>query len=164
MDEQKETSVGGGLSAKQKHAIPYLVQNPNISEAAEQAGISRATVYEWLKVPAFREELERQRLISYDETLAEFHSLGGAALDSYREAFGYYQTKWPAARDFFRQLARTKELSVNAQRASETARRDDAILKRLEDIEKKLAAIKATDPPEPSVVKLKRRSGSKKKN
>jgi len=140
------------------------MRNPNISEAAEQAKISRAVVYEWLKQPEFREELERQRAVSYDETLAKFYSLGGAALDSYREAFGYYQTKWPAARDFFRQLARTKELSVNAQRASETARRDDAILKRLEDIEKKLAAIKETDRPEPSVVKLKRRSGSKKKN
>jgi len=164
MDEQKETSVGGGLSAKQKHAIPYLVQNPNISEAAEQAGISRATVYEWLKVPAFREELERQRVISYDETLAKFYSLGDMAIKAYAIALDCYEYRRAAASDFFRHLAKAKEVYVNAQRSSETARSQDAILKRLEDIEKKLSARKETDPPEPSAVKLKRRSGAKEKN
>jgi hypothetical protein len=160
MNDQNDTTVGGGLSAKQMHTIPYLVQNPNISEAVEEAGISRATVYEWLKVPAFREELDRQRAISYDETLAKFYSLGDLAIKAYAIALDSFEHRRAAASDFFKHLARAKEGYVNTQRANETARSQDAILKRLEEIEKTLA-MRKPEQPESSVVKLKRRTGAK---
>jgi hypothetical protein len=153
-----------GLTPKQRNAIPYLVQYPNISEAAEQAGIARATIYEWMKIPAFREELERQRVISYDELLAKFYSLGNLAIKAYAISLDCYEYRRAAASDFFRHLARAKEVYVNTQRSSETARSQDAILRRLEDIEKKLAVIMETYPREAKVVKLKERPGSKEKN
>jgi hypothetical protein len=121
-------------------------------------------VYEWLKLPAFREELDRQRVISYDETLAKFYSLGDLAIHAYTIALDTFEHRRAAASDFFRHLARAKEVLVNAHRSSETARSQDAILKRLEDLEKKLAERKEPDPPEPRVVKLKKRPRLKEKN
>jgi hypothetical protein len=161
---EKKNSLKNGLTPNQLRAIPCLVQNPNISEAAEQAGIARATIYEWLKIPAFRNELESQRVISYEETLAKFYSLGDLAIKAYAMALDTYEHRRAAASDFFRHLARAKEVFVNAQRSSETARSQDAVLKRLKDIEKKLAERKETDQLEPRVGKLKKRSGSKEKS
>ena len=42
------------LTRRQQLAIECLVTIPTIAEAARNAGVSRATLYRWLKKPAFR--------------------------------------------------------------------------------------------------------------
>ena len=54
-DEPKE------LTSKQKRALPYLLEARSIEEGCKRAGVSKATVYEWLKDDVFRNELKRQR-------------------------------------------------------------------------------------------------------
>jgi hypothetical protein len=49
------------LAEKQLKAIPHIIAARTMAEAAEKAGISRNTLYEWLKIPAFNDELRRQR-------------------------------------------------------------------------------------------------------
>jgi len=46
---------------RQARAIPFLLSSSTITAAAKQANISTAQIYEWLKDPEFKGELERQR-------------------------------------------------------------------------------------------------------
>lgn len=51
----------GNLTARQLKAIPLILASATYTEGMEKAKISRKTLYEWLKQPEFKEELERQR-------------------------------------------------------------------------------------------------------
>jgi len=57
------------LSHRQKKSIPYLVSSPTYEEGCRKARISRNTLYEWLKFPAFREELKKERRVVIGESL-----------------------------------------------------------------------------------------------
>ena len=48
-------------------AIPIIVTSPTYSEACKKAKVNRTTFYEWLKIPDFKAELDRQR----DEVAAD---------------------------------------------------------------------------------------------
>jgi Helix-turn-helix of insertion element transposase len=62
-DEPKE------LTSKQKRALPYLLEARSIEEGCKRAGVSKATVYEWLKNDVFRNELKRQRNLIIDSAV-----------------------------------------------------------------------------------------------
>jgi hypothetical protein len=49
------------LTKRQLQALPYLLACGTYEEAARQANISVKQIYCWLKVPAFKEELDRRR-------------------------------------------------------------------------------------------------------
>jgi len=49
------------LSDKQLRVIPHLLAAPSIEEGCKSAKVGKATVYEWLKNEAFRDELRRHR-------------------------------------------------------------------------------------------------------
>jgi len=55
------------LSDRQLKAIPVIVASPTYSEGCKKAKLNRTTFYEWLKIPEFKVELDRQR----DEIAAE---------------------------------------------------------------------------------------------
>ena len=55
------------LTDRQLKAIPIIVTCPTYSEACKKAKVNRRTLYEWLKIPEFKAELDRQR----DEIAAE---------------------------------------------------------------------------------------------
>ncbi len=55
------------LTERQLKAIPHLVSCPTYTEGCEKAKINKTTLYKWLKEPAFKAELDRQR----DEIAAE---------------------------------------------------------------------------------------------
>lgn len=55
------------LTDRQLKAIPIIVTSPTYSEACKKAKLNRTTFYEWLKIPEFKAELDRQR----DEVAAE---------------------------------------------------------------------------------------------
>jgi len=58
---QKDTNKGLRLSEKQVIAIQALMRSRTYSEAAEAAGVSRATLYRWLKNDLFNAELSKQQ-------------------------------------------------------------------------------------------------------
>jgi hypothetical protein len=49
------------LTAKQARVIPYLLGAPSLEEGCKRAGVSKVTVYDWLKQEIFRQELKHQR-------------------------------------------------------------------------------------------------------
>ena len=49
------------LTARQLKAIPVIVANPTYTEGCKKAKLNRTTFYEWLKIPEFKAELDRQR-------------------------------------------------------------------------------------------------------
>ncbi len=55
------------LSRRQLKVIPFIVSSATYTEGCEKAKINKATLYKWLKQPAFKAELEKQR----DEITAE---------------------------------------------------------------------------------------------
>ena len=55
------------FTARQLKAIPHIVGSPTYTEGCKKAKINKTTLYEWLKEPEFKAELDRQR----DEVAAE---------------------------------------------------------------------------------------------
>jgi len=51
----------GGLTERQVKAIPHLVAATTYDQGCRDAKIARNTLYEWLKDPAFKDELKSQR-------------------------------------------------------------------------------------------------------
>jgi DNA-binding phage protein len=51
----------GNLSARQRLALPIIAAEPTIDGAADKIGVTRKTVYEWLKQESFKQALEVAR-------------------------------------------------------------------------------------------------------
>jgi hypothetical protein len=49
------------LTARQVKFLPVLLASPTYTQACQAGRVSRDTLYGWLKDPAFKTELERQR-------------------------------------------------------------------------------------------------------
>lgn len=61
MDETRpKWTVKKELTARQKNAIPFLLTLP-VERACDEAGLSKQTVYTWLKQDAFKKEIRRCR-------------------------------------------------------------------------------------------------------
>ena len=63
----KKTDAEPKLTERQRKAIPSIVSSPTYTRGCKKAKINKATLYEWLKVPEFKAELDRQR----DEVASE---------------------------------------------------------------------------------------------
>jgi len=50
-----------GLTERQLKAIPFLVASPTYEAGRKLARVSKNGLYEWLRNPTFRNELQRQR-------------------------------------------------------------------------------------------------------
>jgi hypothetical protein len=63
MDETPdlETEPSQGLTLRHQRLLAALVSNPDIQAACKAVGVGRSTAHRWLKDPAFRAELARQR-------------------------------------------------------------------------------------------------------
>ncbi len=57
------------LTKKQARAIPFILQGKTIAEGCEKAGISLETFYQWMRIPVFQEEFQRQRKAIVDSAL-----------------------------------------------------------------------------------------------
>ncbi len=61
MDENRpKWTVNTELIARQKKAIPLLLTLP-VERACDEAGLSKQTVYTWLKQDAFKKKIRRYR-------------------------------------------------------------------------------------------------------
>ena len=75
----------GLLSEKQLNAIPLIIASRTMTEGAEKNGISRNTIYEWLKNPVFKAELQRQREVVVEEALEQLKTHAVKAVDNLGE-------------------------------------------------------------------------------
>lgn len=66
-DKNQQNTEKMQLTSRQLKAIPVIVASATYSEGCKKAKINRTTFYEWLKIPEFKAELDRQR----DEISAE---------------------------------------------------------------------------------------------
>lgn len=66
-NKKQQNSEETKLTVRQLKAIPVIVTNPTYTEGCKKAKLNRATLYDWLKQPEFKSELDRQR----DEITAE---------------------------------------------------------------------------------------------
>ena len=110
------------LTARQLKSIPFIVSSPTYTEGIRKAKLSRKTFYEWLKSPAFKEELDRRR----DEIAAE--------------AFGVLSQSLTKAVETLVGLLDNKDDRLKRLTAKDII---DFIIrhKEIEDLEKRLAAI-----------------------
>ena len=60
-DKIRQNSGKIPLTDRQLKAIPIIVTSPTYSQACKKAKVNRTTFYEWLKIPEFKAELDRQR-------------------------------------------------------------------------------------------------------
>ena len=66
-NKTKQNTQKTKLTDRQLKAIPIIVTRPTYTEACKKAKVNRTTFYEWLRIPEFKAELDRQR----DEIAAE---------------------------------------------------------------------------------------------
>ncbi len=66
-DTIRQNEARANLTARQAKFLPILLASPTYAEACRKGRVSRDTLYEWLKDPAFKSELDRQR----DELVAQ---------------------------------------------------------------------------------------------
>jgi len=79
-------TMSENLTPRKRKAIETLLTSGDVTQAARAAGVSRETLYRWLKAPDFQAALNdstRQALESLSRTLV---TLGDKAADTLRQA------------------------------------------------------------------------------
>jgi phage terminase small subunit len=114
------------LTARQAKFLPILLASPTYTQACKAGRVSRETLYEWLRQPTFKAELERQR----DELVAQgFALLSQSVAKAVETLVGLLdgsdgRLKRLAARDILDQHVKFREL--------------DDLTRRIEHIEERL--------------------------
>ena len=67
------------LTERQRRAIPPILESQTIEAAARAAGISKTTLYEWMKQDPFRLELEASRAALFKEGMDALKGAAGKA-------------------------------------------------------------------------------------
>ena len=60
-NKNQQNTEKSKLSSRQLKVIPVIVTNATYTEGCKKARLNRTTFYEWLKIPEFKAELDRQR-------------------------------------------------------------------------------------------------------
>jgi len=86
----KETKNEGtnekGLTPKQTKAIAAILEQPTMEKAAIEAGVPRRTLYNWLEIPAFKSELEKNQRLAFTGALARLQGAARLAAEKLIEA------------------------------------------------------------------------------
>jgi len=126
-DEILQNDGESKLTARQTKFLPVLLASPTYTDACQKGRVSRQTLYEWLRQPAFKAELERQR----DELVAQGFALLSQSVSKAVETLvglldtGDGRLKRLAARDVLDQHVKFREFD-------DLTRRIEAIEDRLE--------------------------------
>lgn len=83
------------LSPRQRKAVEALLVTGDVSAAAKEAGVSRESLYRWLKQPAFLEAVREAEARALDELSRLLVRLGRSAATTLAKAMGDAET--PAA-------------------------------------------------------------------
>src|SRR5215212_1808812 len=74
----------GKLSDRQRKALEALLLTPTVVAAAERSGLSRATIFRYLKDPEFKRRYTEERAHLLDQTVAGLQKLGIGAVGTLR--------------------------------------------------------------------------------
>ncbi len=61
LNKNQQNTEKTKLTDRQLKVIPVIVTNATYTEGCKKARLNRTTFYEWLKIPEFKAELDRQR-------------------------------------------------------------------------------------------------------
>ncbi len=78
-------SSNGELTPRQQQAIACLLSSPTIEAASKNAGVSRSTLYEWMRIPAFQEEFERAKREQFQAAVGQLRSLVPEAIQGLKD-------------------------------------------------------------------------------
>ena len=105
-----------GLSAKQRRAVAALLSTGEPAAAAREAGVSRDTLYRWLKQPAFLGAVRRAEAAALDELSRLLVRLGRTAAATLAKAMADpaapYATRVRAADASLGRLLQLRELAT----------------------------------------------------
>jgi transposase len=68
-NESERVMKARELTDRQRRAIPAMLEGKTIEAAAQAAGVSKTTLYEWMKQKPFRKRLEEARAEVFNEGL-----------------------------------------------------------------------------------------------
>jgi hypothetical protein len=68
------------LTLAQLRTISCLLESNSIEDAAQNAGVSRGTIYNWLKDPSFKKRLRSERDTLFAESLDLLRQASGTAV------------------------------------------------------------------------------------
>jgi len=74
MKSEKRPKLSRAQGARRTAGVLALLSAGSVDQAAALAGLSRTTLFEWLKDPEFQNELERARAAAFDGGLAAIKS------------------------------------------------------------------------------------------
>ena len=78
--------MGAKVTPRQNKAIEALTQTGQVTQAAEAAGVSRKTVYQWLHQEQFSRALDKATTEALAELSRQLVALGSLAVDTLRGA------------------------------------------------------------------------------
>ncbi len=121
-DKNQQTGKKSTLTPRQYKIISEIVAGSNYTDACGKTHINRATLYDWLKIPEFKAELNRQR--------SELVS----------DAFGVLSQSITKAVEVLKALLNSKNERIRRLAANDII---EHILqhKEIEDLESRIAAI-----------------------
>lgn len=118
------------LTDKQLKAIPHLIDAKTYTEGCKKARITPKTFYQWLKVPAFKEEMKRKRDVVIEDAIDSLKGSMTEAVTALRTLLNTTNNdslKRYVAKDIIDYVIKTKELEELEQRIS---RLEEAIKER----------------------------------
>lgn len=112
MNEQHKPIKSDKCRRNKEQALPILAMNANYSEAARLIGCSRDEIYEWLKDPLFRTELEHLRTNLVNDAISQLKTHATKATSTLVNLLDdeSSQIKLKAANDILNHLGRFMEL------------------------------------------------------
>lgn len=82
LHQQKLKGHGQKFGAKAAAAIAAMITEPTYLKAAAKAGISKATLHRWLKLPEFAEAFHRTRRAIVESAYGKMQAMSGLLVDS----------------------------------------------------------------------------------
>lgn len=86
MKVMNENGSERNLTLRQQKALACLLSEPTIEGAAKAAKVSKVTLYEWMKEPAFKAALDEARHLLFGDGLASLKAAMGEAVGALRKA------------------------------------------------------------------------------
>ena len=78
------TGHGEKMSRKQESAVAVLLAEPNLSAAANRAGISERSLRRWMRQPAFKAAFDETRRVIFNSALTLVITSGVEAVETLR--------------------------------------------------------------------------------
>ena len=106
-------TLSASLTVRQLRAIAVILNAPSMEAAARRAHVGRTTLYQWLREPAFRDELNCQQNEVFNDAFARVKSLVGNAINGLSELIENAKSetvKRAACRDILDAALKVKEL------------------------------------------------------